>query len=119
MAIRWQFVERAEDRDVAWTWRVLFADGTTKASSLSFASYGVAVHDAIRQGFLPSEHDWSVVSTSGTARFHCGNDPVMVTGGASPSGLRRRKPQRMREGEPRPRHRVPTKRQAGVRRPGK
>jgi hypothetical protein len=119
MAIRWQFVERAEDRDVAWTWRVLFADGTITVSSHSFASYGIAVHDAIRHGFLPSEHDWAVVSSAGTARFHCGNDPVMVTGGASPSRPRRRKLQWTRESEPPSRQRVPPKRHAGGKRPGK
>jgi hypothetical protein len=98
MAIRWQFVEAARGRDVSWTWRVVLADGSTDSSTQSFETYGVAIHDALRHGFLPSEHEWSVISSTGIARFLCGHDPVIVAGS---TGLRfeRRKTVRRRAGD--------------------
>ena len=122
MAIRWQFVETARGRDVSWTWRVLLADGTTNASLQSFETYGVAVHDAIRHGFFPSEHEWSIISGAGVAHFHCGHDPVMVTSGtrAPEPRFKRRKPQRTHASESEALPRVPPKRTvAGKRPPGK
>jgi hypothetical protein len=120
MAIRWQFVETARARYVSWTWRVLLADGTTSSSTQSFETYGVAIHDAIRHGFLPSEHEWSVISGTGIAQFQCGHDPVMTAGGTGQLRFERRKTVRRRPGEPRRQLQTPpTRPAAGKRPPGK
>ena len=117
MGIRWQFLEAAKGRDVSWTWRVLLADGSTNSSTRSFETYGAAIHDAIHHGFLPSEHEWSVISGTGIARFLCGHDPVIVAGSTGQVRFERRKTVKRRAGEARREPDTPAPRPAPAKRP--
>ena len=70
MGIRWQFVEKEHGDDVRWSWRALHPDGTLRSSPHPLPSYGAAVHDAIRHGFMPAEHDWSVTSGRSIVQYY-------------------------------------------------
>jgi hypothetical protein len=79
MGIRWQFLEKETGDDVSWTWRALHPDGTLSDSRQAFPSYGAAVHDAIRHGFMPSEQDWSVTSGRSVVNYHFSANPPAIT----------------------------------------
>ena len=73
--VQWQFVKQSDQ----WVWRCLLADGTVdNMSALSYRDYAVAVNDAIRHGFSPSRHHWSILTATGITHFEVGRPAVFI-----------------------------------------
>ena len=77
MAIRWQFVEDP-GKDSQWAWRTVRADDAIDKHSGRFATYGLAMIDAIRNGFQPREEPWLVITSDTITHFHPGRKPMSM-----------------------------------------
>jgi hypothetical protein len=78
MAVRWQFIEERENAETCWTWRIMVMDGALQTQSQRFKTYGAAVGDAIRNGFRPNRHYWTVVTRHTATHFRPGEPQVSV-----------------------------------------
>ena len=54
---RWHFVLQANE---CWTWERLAGDGSIDQVSETCADFGKAVAHALRHGFKPGSHQWTV-----------------------------------------------------------
>jgi hypothetical protein len=79
MADHWWFKEYAVPQPAQWTWRTMKVDGSIGQQSREFPSYGAAVHDAIINGFRPTEHRWAIESTHLITHFEHGRTEVVIT----------------------------------------
>jgi len=79
MATHWWFKEFAVPQPARWTWRTLKVDGSIEQQSREFPSYGAAVHDAIINGFRPTEDHWAIESTHLITHFERGQTEVVIT----------------------------------------
>lgn len=61
-----------------WTWRLLGADGCIEREAVGFEQYGVALHDAIRNGFRPTEDHWIVDAAREVTHHEHGKKPLVV-----------------------------------------
>jgi hypothetical protein len=77
MARRWVF-KRHKDQPMLWMWRRLGADGCIEQQAGDFENYGVALQDAIHNGFLPKEDDWVVENAHEVALHERGHKPLVI-----------------------------------------
>ena len=77
MARRWEF-KRRKDQPMLWTWSLLGADGYVERQSGDFEHYGVALQDAIRNGFRPTEDHWVVDAAHEVTHHEHGQKPLVV-----------------------------------------
>lgn len=61
----WHFVLQNETMPIAWTWRRIGIDGAIEHTSEPQPRFGLAVADAIQNGFLPRRDPWSVINGGG------------------------------------------------------
>jgi hypothetical protein len=78
MAKRWLFKELRGAKPRRWAWRVLRVDGSIESTSGEFKDYGAAMHDAITNGFRPTECHWIVESEHHTSHFEPGRRAVII-----------------------------------------
>jgi hypothetical protein len=88
MSIRWQFVEGYEGDSSFWSWRVVNMDGSIESQSPPFSTYGLAVGDAIKNGFQPRQQHWLVGTRHTITHFRPGKPPLTV-----PVSVRARRPE--------------------------
>ena len=81
MKKRWWFTEYSKQVPARWTWRVLSGDGTIEQQSSEFESYGIAVRDAIVNGFRPVRDHWAIETTVTVTHFQQGTDSVVILKG--------------------------------------
>jgi len=77
MARRWVF-KRNQDQSRLWTWRRLGTDGGAEQQGGEFENYGVALQDAIHNGFRPTEDDWIVENAHEVAHHEHGHKPLVI-----------------------------------------
>jgi hypothetical protein len=77
MPRRWVF-KRNEDQPMLWTWSLLGDDGWIEHQAGDFEHYGVALQDAIRNGFRPTEDHWIVENAHEVAHHEHGHKPLVV-----------------------------------------
>jgi hypothetical protein len=78
MAKRWLFKELRGAKPRSWAWRALRVDGSIESTSGEFKNYGAAMHDAITNGFRPTESHWVVESEHHTTHFEPGRRAVII-----------------------------------------
>ena len=78
MPIRWHFVEGYEGDSSHWSWRTVNVDGTLESHSPPFKTYGIAVSDAIKNGFQPRQQHWVVSTRHTITHFRPGKPPLTV-----------------------------------------
>ena len=61
-----------------WTWRLLGADGCIEHQASGFEQYGLALEDAIRNGFRPKEDDWIVDAAHEVTHHEHGQKPLVI-----------------------------------------
>ena len=77
MARRWEF-KRHKDQPMLWNWHLLGADGRIEQQGGDFENYGLALQDAIHNGFRPTEDDWVVENAHEVAHHEHGHKPLVV-----------------------------------------
>jgi hypothetical protein len=85
--VQWQFVEVSAAPKSRWYWRKFLASSALETVSEEFSDYGLAVSDALRHGFKPKRHHWSVVTPNATTHYLPSGDPVAVPNAAEPGSL--------------------------------
>src|SRR5688572_7662805 len=87
LLVQWQFVEVSAAPKSRWYWRKFLASSALETLSEEFSDYGLAVSDALRHGFKPKRHPWSVVTPRATTHYAPSGDPVVVPNAAKPGSL--------------------------------
>ena len=77
MARRWVF-KRNPEQPKLWTWRRLGSDGDVEQQGAEFENYGLALQDAIHNGFRPTEDDWVAENAHEVAHHEHGHKPLVV-----------------------------------------
>ena len=78
-AEQWEFLLAG---DYTWTWRRVA--GSYAGTCAPFSDFGVAVSDAVTQGFVPERQYWLVKSNGRTTHFRPGYIPVNFPAGENP-----------------------------------
>ena len=77
MARRWLF-KRHQHQPMLWTWCLLGADGCVEHQAGDFEQYGVALQDAIHNGFRPTEDHWIVETAHEVTHHEHGHKPLVI-----------------------------------------
>jgi hypothetical protein len=77
MARRWVF-KRQQDQSMPWTWRLLGADDCIEHQGGDFEQYGMALQDAIQNGFRPTEDHWIVDTAHEVTHHEHGQKPLVI-----------------------------------------
>ena len=77
MARRWVF-ERHKELPMLWTWRLLGANGCIEHQGGAFEQYSVALQDANRNGFRPTEDHWIVDTAREVTHHEHGRKPLVI-----------------------------------------
>jgi hypothetical protein len=85
--VQWQFVEVSAIPRSRWFWRKLLGSDALETVSAEFSDYGLAVCDALRRGFKPKRHHWSIVTANATTYYEPCGDPAAVPDAAAPGSL--------------------------------
>ena len=72
---QWAFRHHADPE--AWSWERYDVKGELVDRSVTFATFGKAITDAIRNGFLPREHQWKVISRYTEQNFPASTPPTL------------------------------------------
>ena len=73
--MEWRFFHDDTDK---WTWQRVDAVNLHPPRSSNHKSFGSALSDAMRRGFIPSRHIWVVEDYCSITRFALGEPPQIV-----------------------------------------
>src|SRR5262245_17419390 len=78
---RWSFIRhRSADGSTTWLWQRFGRDGKLQHTSGEHPTYGLALRNALDQGFVPTADDYSVDLPAGRLHFPPGRDPEFTSG---------------------------------------
>jgi|SRR5688572_28259050 len=72
MATEWRFEETCRNGRASWSWRRLVGGTPEVISARTFPELGLAVRDALVNGFQPRKDRWVTVTGAGVIHFHAG-----------------------------------------------
>ena len=74
---RWELVLH-ENGSHRWSWRRIGIDGSIEHASGPYPDFGMAVGDAVKNGFCARDEDWSIKTQKWTTYFRPRQTPFSV-----------------------------------------
>lgn len=74
---RWELILH-EDGSHGWSWHRLAIDGSIEQSSGPYPDFGLAMGDAVKNGFCAQNEDWTIRTRKGTTYFPPGKTPFLM-----------------------------------------
>jgi hypothetical protein len=72
---QWTFRHHADNE--AWSWQRCDVQGKVIERASNFPTFGKAITDAIKKGFLPNEHQWKVLTRYTEQSFPGSTPPTL------------------------------------------
>jgi hypothetical protein len=74
---RWELILR-ENGSQGWSWRRIGIDGSVETASGSYPNFGLAIGDAVKNGFRAKDQEWTIRTQKSTTHFPPGKTPFSI-----------------------------------------